>query len=43
MILDRPDIGVDAFAAGTAWAIKPEGACKGEICGRSSADFAVQH
>ena len=32
MILDRLDISADAFAAGTGWAIKPEGACKGEIC-----------
>ena len=32
MILDRLDVGVDAFAADTGWAIKPEGACKGEIC-----------
>jgi len=32
MILDRLDIGADSFAAGTGWAIKPEGACKGEIC-----------
>ena len=32
MILDRLDIDGGAFAAGTGWAIKPEGACKGEIC-----------
>ncbi len=32
MILDRLDIGADSFAAGTGWAIKLEGACKGEIC-----------
>ena len=32
MILDRLEIGADSFAAGTGWAIKPEGACKGEIC-----------
>ncbi len=32
MILDRLDIGADSFAAGTGWAIKPEGACKGAIC-----------
>jgi hypothetical protein len=23
---------LDAFEAGTGWAIKPEGACKGEVC-----------
>src|SRR5947209_13732174 len=32
MIVDTLDIGQDAFAAGTGWVIKPEGACKGEVC-----------
>lgn len=32
MILDRLDISADAFHAGTGWAIKPEGACKGDVC-----------
>lgn len=32
MILDRLDIDTDSFAAGTGWVIKPEGACKGEVC-----------
>ena len=32
MILDRLDIDADSFAVGTGWVIKPEGACKGEIC-----------
>src|ERR1700712_2012012 len=32
MSLERLDTDADAFAAGTGWAIKPEGACKGEIC-----------
>lgn len=32
MILDSLDIGADRFAAGTGWQIKPEGACKGEVC-----------
>ena len=32
MILDRLDVSPDAFAAGTGWQIKPEGACKGEVC-----------
>jgi hypothetical protein len=32
MILDRLDIGADEFASGTGWVIKPEGACKGEVC-----------
>ena len=32
MILDQLDIDTDAFEAGTGWQIKPEGACKGEVC-----------
>jgi hypothetical protein len=32
MILDRLDIDADSFTAGTGWVIKPEGACKGEVC-----------
>lgn len=32
MILDQLDIDADAFATGTGWEIKPEGACKGEVC-----------
>jgi len=32
MILDRLDIDADTFAAGTGWVIKPEGACKGDVC-----------
>ena len=32
MILDRLDIDAAAFTAATGWVIKPEGACKGEIC-----------
>ena len=32
MILDGLDIDAATFAAGTGWVIKPEGACKGEIC-----------
>lgn len=32
MILDSLDISADAFGAGTGWQIKPEGACKAEVC-----------
>lgn len=32
MILERLDISADAFHAGTGWDIKPEGACKGDVC-----------
>jgi hypothetical protein len=32
VILDRPDMDAAAFEAETGWQIKPEGACKGDIC-----------
>jgi hypothetical protein len=32
MLLDRPDTDAETFHAGTGWEIKPEGACKGEMC-----------
>lgn len=32
MILDRLAIDPAAFAARTGWAIKPEGACRGDVC-----------
>ncbi len=32
MILDRLDIDAAAFEAGTGWQIKPEGACKADVC-----------
>ena len=32
MITDRLDVSADAFRDGTGWEIKPEGACKGEVC-----------
>ena len=32
MIVTDIDVSKDAFEAGTGWEIKPEGACKGEVC-----------
>lgn len=32
MILESLDVGPERFAAGTGWDIKPEGACKGDLC-----------
>ena len=32
MILDRLDIGADEFGQATGWQIKPEGACKADVC-----------
>jgi len=32
MIIDQLDIDARQFEQGTGWQIKPEGACKGEVC-----------
>ena len=32
MILDSLDVSPEQFADGTGWTIKPEGACKAEVC-----------
>lgn len=32
MILDALDLTSEQFTAGTGWELKPEGACKGEVC-----------
>ena len=32
MLLDRLDADPIAFAEANGWEIKPEGACKGEVC-----------
>ena len=32
MIVDHLDLGPAEFAAGTGWEIKPEGACKADVC-----------
>ena len=41
MIVDRLDIDAGSFEAATGWELKPEGACKGDVCvplGRSASD-----
>jgi hypothetical protein len=47
MILSELTVDVDAFEEGTGWAIKPEGACKAEVCvplpaGARTADGRVE-
>ena len=32
MLVDTLAVDADSFHAGTGWEIKPEGACKGEVC-----------
>jgi hypothetical protein len=32
VIVDRVDIGAEQFQEATGWEIKPEWACKGEVC-----------
>lgn len=32
MIIDNLQLDKDAFEAGTGWQLKPEGACKGDVC-----------
>lgn len=32
MILERLDISAEEFAAGTGWEIRPEGACRADLC-----------
>jgi hypothetical protein len=39
MILERLDIDAPTFESGTGWAIKPEGACKGDVCVPLSREF----
>ncbi|MET0908269.1 MAG: hypothetical protein ABWZ99_02280 [Ilumatobacteraceae bacterium] len=44
MILESLDITAEEFADGTGWAIKPEGACKADVCvplGPTTAGFDV--
>ena len=32
MIIDRLDVGAEEFQRATGWEIKPEGACRAEVC-----------
>lgn len=32
MIVDSPELAVEAFERETGWVLKPEGACRGPIC-----------
>jgi hypothetical protein len=32
VIIDRLDVSAEEFQAATGWEVKPEGACKGEVC-----------
>lgn len=42
VIVDRLDIGAAEFHEATGWEIKPEGACKGEVCvPLPSGDFSL--
>ena len=41
VILDTLDIDADAFGATTGWQIKPEGACKGDLCVPLPETFSV--
>jgi hypothetical protein len=41
VILESLDATPDAFAEGTGWQIKPEGACKGDVCVPLPTGFSV--
>lgn len=32
MLLDSLEVTVEQFASGSGWVLKPEGACKGDLC-----------
>lgn len=46
MLLDRLDVSPDEFTRLTGWEIKPEGACKGDVCvplgGEDLRDFSLE-
>ncbi len=41
MILERLDVDATTFERSTGWAIKPEGACKGDVCVPIHGEFDV--
>lgn len=43
MITETLDISPEAFHAGTGWEIKPEGACKGEVCVPLPDGYSAEH
>lgn len=43
VITETLDISPEAFEAGTGWQIKPEGACKGEICVPLPDGYSAEH
>ncbi len=43
MITTTLDISAEDFASGTGWDIKPEGACKGEVCVPLPEGFSAAH
>ena len=42
MIIDDLDIDAAAFHRGTGWDVKPQGACKGEVCVPLPGGFDLQ-
>ncbi len=43
MITTTLEISPDEFATGTGWDIKPEGACKGEVCVPLPDGYSASH
>src|SRR5262245_35111298 len=42
MLVERLRVSVDEFEAGTGWSLKPEGACRGEVCVPLPADGVLE-
>lgn len=43
MITSTLDVTAEAFSSGTGWDIKPEGACKGEVCVPLPEGYSAAH